>query len=114
METLFNNIKIITPFEVLYNHSVIIEKGKIKDIIEDEVINLKDFKTVIDGEGMFLAPGFIDIHNHGNSGYDVMDATEEALDKMGEYHISKGVTSYLGTALTSSYENLTNAMKNIV
>lgn len=114
MKTLFKNVKIITPFDVLHNHSVIIKDGKIENIIEDETINLEDFKTVVDGEGLYLAPGFVDIHNHGNSGYDVMDATEEALDKMGEYHISNGVTSYLGTALTSSYENLKNAIKNIV
>ena len=114
MKTLFKNIKIITPFDVLHEHSVIIKDGKIENIVEDESVNLEEYQTIIDGEGMFLAPGFIDIHNHGNSGYDVMDATEEALDKIGEYHISNGVTSYLGTALTSSYENLTKAIENIV
>lgn len=113
MKTLIKNVKIITPFDVLHDHSLVIEDEKIEDIIEDEKISLEDFETVIDGEGLFLAPGFVDIHNHGNSGFDVMDSTEEALDGIGEYHISNGVTSYLGTALTSSYKNLTNAITNI-
>lgn len=114
MKTLIKNVKIITPFDVLHDHSLVIEKEKIEDIIEDKAINLKEFETVIDGEGLFLSPGFVDIHNHGNSGFDVMDSTEEALDKMGDYHISNGVTSYLGTVITSSYENMTDAIKNIV
>lgn len=114
METLIKNIKIITPFDVLYNHSLIIKEDKIEGIIEDKEVNSEEFVKVIDGEGLFLAPGFVDIHNHGNSGYDVMDNTEEALDGMGDYHIANGVTSYLGTVITSSYENMTDAIKNIV
>ncbi len=44
-----------------------------------------------------------------------MDSSEEALDKIGgEYHISNGVTSYLGTVITSSCEDMIKAMENIV
>ncbi len=114
MRTLIKNVRIITPFELLYDHSLIIKKDKIEDIVEDKDINLKEFKKVVDGQSLYLAPGFVDIHNHGNSGFDVMDATEEALDKIGAYHISNGVTSYLGTVITSSYENISNAIENIV
>lgn len=114
MKTLFRNVKIITPFDVLYGHVLTLEDGRINHIVEEGKVDVNDFENVVDGEGLFLAPGFIDIHNHGNCGYDVMDATEEALDSMGSYHISNGVTSYLGTALTSSYENMTAAIKNIV
>ncbi|MBC8591338.1 N-acetylglucosamine-6-phosphate deacetylase [Wansuia hejianensis] len=114
MKTLIKNCKIITPYDVLYGYGVIVEDDKINNILEEENIDTKEFYNIIDGEGGYLAPGFIDIHNHGNSGFDIMDRTEEALDKIGEYHISNGVTSYLGTVITSSYEDMENAIKNIV
>ena len=33
----------------------------------------------IDGGGLYLSPGFIDIHVHGGGGHDFMDASEEAV-----------------------------------
>ena len=43
-----------------------------------------------------------------------MDSTEEALDKMAEFHMKNGVTSFLGTIITSSYENMIKACENMV
>ena len=110
---LIKNVKIISPFEVLEGLGVKISEGKIVEINLDHLLEDSEGE-IIDGGGNYLSPGFIDIHNHGNSGYDVMDSTEEALDKIGEFHLSNGVTSYLGTIITSSYENTIKAMKNIV
>ena len=70
-------------------------------------------KTEINAESKFVAPGFIDIHSHGNSGYDVMDASKKALDAMGDYHISKGVTSYLASIITASKEDMLRAAKMV-
>lgn len=113
MSTLFKNIRLITPYEVLHGYGVIISEGKITNIDLEQNIKTESVDQIIDGNGQFLSPGFIDIHNHGNSGYDFMDATEEAIDKIGEYHLQNGVTSYLGTVLTQSYESMINAVKNI-
>ena len=110
---LIKNVKIISPYEVLEGLGVKINEGKIVEINLDHLLEDSEGE-IIDGGGNYLSPGFIDIHNHGNSGYDVMDSTEEALDKIGEFHLSNGVTSYLGTIITSSYENIIKAMKNIV
>lgn len=114
MKVLIKNVKIITPNEILIGHDLLIKDDRIHQI--DKSSNFKYLKSIkiIDGRGNYLSPGFIDIHNHGNSGYDVMDSTEEALDNMGMYHISNGVTSYLGTVITSSYESMIDAMGNMV
>lgn len=113
MHMLIKNVKIITPYEVLYGFGLKILDGKIIDINLEHL--LEDLgEEIIDGKGNYLSPGFIDIHNHGNSGYDVMDSTEEAIDKMGKFHLSNGVTSYLGTIITSSYDDMIKAMENIV
>lgn len=111
MHMLIKNVNIITPYEVLRGYGVWIKDGKIQDIDLEE--NFQDIEHIIDGEGQYLSPGFIDIHNHGNMGYDIMDSSEKALDEMGKYHLSNGVTSYLGTVITSSYEDMVKAMENI-
>jgi N-acetylglucosamine-6-phosphate deacetylase len=51
-------------------------------------------ETVVDGRGLILSPGFIDLHCHGGAGADVNDATDEALAAVGSYHRSRGVTAY--------------------
>lgn len=114
MKTLIKNIRLITPYDILEGYSLAIENGYILDIRRLSEFDLDDFNTIIDGKGNYLGPGFIDIHNHGNLGFDIMDSSEEALDKIGEYHISNGVTSYLGTVITSSCEDMIKAMENIV
>ncbi|MCF6465814.1 N-acetylglucosamine-6-phosphate deacetylase [Clostridium sp. Cult2] len=114
MKILINNVNIITPYEIKYRYSLIIDKGKIAKIEKQEEIDKNGIDTIVDLEGKFLAPGFIDIHNHGNSGYDIMDSTEEALDRIAEFHLKNGVTSFLGTVITSSYENISKAIDNIV
>lgn len=114
MKTLIKNARIITPYEVLEEFVVIMEDEKITEIIYEGDIESSQFDTIIDGQGYYLSPGFVDIHNHGNSGFDIMDSNKEALDQIGQYHISNGVTSYLGTVITSSYEDIIQAIENIV
>lgn len=114
MRSLIRNVRIVSPYEVLEGYGLIIEEGIIRDIAKEASLDHREYERVVDGQGKYLAPGFIDIHNHGNSGFDIMDSSEEALDKMGEYHISNGVTSYLGTIITSSYEDTVLAIDNIL
>ena len=114
MKTLIKNVSIITPYDILFGCGVVIEEGKITRIDKEEKIDKENSDHIIDGEGKYLSPGFMDIHNHGNSGYDVMDSTEEAIDGMAEFHLKNGVTSFLGSVITSSYENMIKASKNIV
>lgn len=113
MSTLIKNIRLITPNSMEKGYGVVFNKGKIIDIDLEENINLELISEVINGDGRFLSPGFIDIHNHGNTGHDIMDSTEETLDKIGEFHIKNGATSYLGTIITSSYDNIITSIKNI-
>lgn len=113
MKTLIRNINLINPYEIFFGYSVVVDKDKIVDIGMEGNINIENIDLVIDGKGNFLAPGFVDIHNHGNIGFDIMDCTEEAIDNIGKFHLQNGVTSYLGTVITSSYENMSNAIENL-
>lgn len=114
MKTLIKNCRIVKVDKILDGHCLIIEDGLIKDIAREEDIDLADFERIVDGQGNFLGPGFIDIHNHGNSGYDFMDASSQALESIDSYHLSKGVTSYLATIITSSQEDRLKTIENIL
>ena len=69
---------------------------------------------IIDYTGYSIAPGLVDTHIHGFGGVDVMDNNiEGTLHTMSEGLLSTGVTSFLPTTLTSSYEQLLAVTENI-
>ena len=50
----------------------------------------------------WIVPGFIDVHLHGASGYDVCDATPEAIAAIAEAKLAEGCTTFLpSTRITS-------------
>jgi N-acetylglucosamine-6-phosphate deacetylase len=112
MKTLIKNSKIIGENKILIGHSLVIEDGKISKIIKNDVSEQAD--KVVDGKGCYLSPGFIDIHNHGNNGFDTMDSTIEAIDGMAKFHIKNGVTSFLATTMTASFVKTKKAISNVV
>lgn len=113
MLTLIKNVKIVLPDKILEGHSVVVNEGKISNILANKTIDDANYDNVIHGENNYLSPGFIDIHTHGNSGYDILDSTTEAIDNISKYNLLNGVTSFLGTIITSSYSETVNAINNI-
>ncbi|MTI65830.1 MAG: phosphonate metabolism protein PhnM [Firmicutes bacterium] len=59
---LITNGLIVTEDEILKNHEILIEKDKIKEIRKKGEISKEGIKEVIDANGGYIAPGFIDIH----------------------------------------------------
>ena len=45
---------------------------------------------VLDLEGKFISPGFIDVHTHGAYGYDTNDVNEEGLRNWTKNVVSEG------------------------
>ena len=101
------NCKIIYQ-DKIEEGSILIKDGKI------EKINPEDFKgEVLDAKGLYLSPGFIDVHIHGAGGYDTMDGTVEALNTIAKVIVEHGTTSFLPTTMTVSTEEINKAMKVI-
>ncbi len=55
---------------------------------------------------VLVVPGFIDVHIHGWGGHDAMGGSE-ALSGMARALAARGVTSFLPTSVTASFEKLT-------
>lgn len=66
--------------------------------------------TTLDATGCFILPGFLDVHVHGGAGYDVMDATPEALTAMARFFAQHGVTAFLATTMTATHDAILAAV----
>ena len=62
-----------------------------------------------DLQGMYVIPGLVDIHSHGNSGHDFSDGDPEGLKVMGRFDARHGITSFLPTSMTLPYDRLETA-----
>lgn len=114
MKIKIKNGKVITPDDILEGYAVGIADGKIESVKKkNEIPPDSCFDKVIDAGENYVSPGFIDIHNHGNNGHDVMEGTCEALSSMASFHISKGVTSFLATTMTDSIPKTKKVIKTV-
>lgn len=103
------NGKILTPYRIIPNGSVLITGGIITAVSEGN-IDVSD-AIEIDAKGNYIAPGFIDIHVHGGGGHDFMDGSENAFLKAAETHARYGTTSMSPTTLTSEKEDLMKTLE---
>jgi len=97
------NGRIITPESIIENGSLLISDGIITEISDKEISSNAD---IIDAEGNFISPGFIDIHVHGGGGSDFMDGTIRDFLTIAETHLQYGTTALVPTTLTAEKENL--------
>ena len=65
--------------------------------------------AVIDAQGGYVIPGLIDMHIHGYLGEDSSDGKPEGLRVMADGLKKNGVTGFLPTTMTVSYEELRRA-----
>ena len=81
---------------------------------DEKIISFENSaEEIIDAQGNFVSPGFINIHIHGCANSDTMDATPAALKNMCEFLPSTGVTSFLPTTMTMTLDEIYRALKNI-
>lgn len=65
----------------------------------------------IDAGGLYLSPGFVDIHVHGGAGSDFMDATGEDVERVFRYHAAHGTTALCPTTATAPLEEILAALE---
>lgn len=105
MKTLIQNGLLILP-EGIRKGSLLLEDGRIARVIPEGEEPRSVGVETIDAEGLYVAPGFIDLHTHGAGGADFMDGTVEAYLTAARMHAMHGTTLLYPTTLTSTNELL--------
>jgi len=63
-------------------------------------------QDALDAQGMYLIPGFVDVHIHGALSHDFSDADVSGADAIARRLVRHGVTSHLATTMTMPEETL--------
>lgn len=108
---LIRNAQLITPFRLIKRGEVFIEQGRIAFVgAFGEGNPPLGTSRLIDAQGLYVSPGFVDIHVHGGGGGDVMDARVSSLEAICKTHAAGGTTSLLLTTLTAPLSQIEEAL----
>src|SRR5439155_13209280 len=116
---IFTNARLIFPDGIRDGFEVVVEEGKIAAIRPPSPTLLRagertrahDEDEVIDLDGSYLAPGFVDLHVHGAVGRDTMEASDEAFRTICNFHASGGTTSLLLTTATAPLDKIVDVLQ---
>jgi N-acetylglucosamine-6-phosphate deacetylase len=100
------NGRVVGPRAILEQHCLVIEEGRINQILPTAQKLWPEDAQVIDAGGDFVAPGFVDMHVHGGLGRDTMEASVEALAQIAKFHATGGTTAMTLTTVTDSTEKI--------
>src|SRR6266498_1237383 len=104
---IFTNARLIFPDAIRDGLELVAEEGKITAIREQ---TQSGWEGVINLQGNYLAPGFIDLHVHGALGRDTMEASAEAFRSICDFHASGGTTSLLLTTATAPLDEIVKVL----
>ena len=105
MITAYTNAKLILPDGIVPG-SLIVEDDLIKEVLPHATL-----EDAVDLGGLYLAPGFIEMHTHGAGGYDYMDGTKEAFIGASMMHFAHGTTTILPTTVAATREEILRAIE---
>jgi N-acetylglucosamine-6-phosphate deacetylase len=60
------NTKLILEDGIIFDGAIVFDNEKIIDFGESDNVVIPADAEIIDANGLYTAPGFIDIHNHGS------------------------------------------------
>lgn len=104
--------KIITPFRIVNNGTIIIEDGIISEIGKRDT-SIPDGCEVIDVSGRMITPGFVDLLVHGGGGNGFADENSDSIQKVSEYFLSNGSTTVLGSLFAKPHKQLLNDLDRL-
>ena len=108
---IFTNCKLVLSDRVVPGN-VLVENGIISAVERTGNVNApfpaawnNNKPEIVDCGGMYLSPGFIDIHNHGRLGCDVMDGKASSMETIAKNQAEHGVTGFLASTSSVPWEN---------
>jgi N-acetylglucosamine-6-phosphate deacetylase len=113
---LIRNAKLLTKTHVMDIGWLHVENGKIVGLGSGEPpVSLSKSMSahLIDAQGQWAVPGFIDIHVHGADGFAVMDGATGSIAAIGRFHAGHGTTGWLPTTLTAPVSELEKSIQAV-
>ena len=113
---IFTNTRLIFPDGIRDGLEVVVQEGRIA-AIHSSTPKLRRTgervreNEIVDLNGNYLAPGFIDLHVHGALGRDTMEASAEAFRSICDFHASGGTTSLLLTTATAPLNEIVKVLQ---
>src|SRR5205814_8157387 len=92
--------RVVLPDRILEEGSVVCRGGRIEKVRRGR--GAPRGAAVIDAQGGWIVPGFVDIHVHGANGADYMDGTVDAVKRANRAHLRRGTTTIFPTTTTGS------------
>jgi N-acetylglucosamine-6-phosphate deacetylase len=110
---IINNLMVHSEKETYKNGYIKVVDGKIAEVgPASQYKQDHDAKVITLSPDYQVIPGAIDIHIHGASNSDAMDATHNALSTMAKTLPKEGTTSFLATTMTQSTQAIESALLN--
>jgi N-acetylglucosamine-6-phosphate deacetylase len=115
MRTVLTAKRLLNGTTLLDHPIVSIEDGRITSITTRAAADsaAAGADQILDFPEATLAPAFFDVHIHGAAGFDVMDATPQALATMGRFLASHGTGSYLATTVTAPVDATLHSLSEL-
>ena len=105
----FVNAQLITDSGVVPDGMVVVREDRID--YAGARREVPDGAEVVDAGGLYLSPGFVDIHVHGGAGSDFMDAAAADIETVFHYHAAHGTTSLCPTTATAPLDEILAALE---
>jgi N-acetylglucosamine-6-phosphate deacetylase len=87
------NANVVLEGGILWDGAVLISDGRIVGIGEGREIEIPKDAEIIDAEGNYVGPGFVDIHVHGGNGF----STHKDVVMAAKHFLKNGTTSIFAT-----------------
>jgi len=99
---------VLTPLQDLRNAVVLIENDRIVAVGRQANVTIPEDAEVMDFGDRIVAPGFVDVHNHGANGHWANEGSE-AVKEIARWLVQTGTTSWLATV--SDVESIRGVVK---
>lgn len=106
------NATVYSPDEVIEDGGVLVADGRIHTVAPVHQIELPENVAHIDGRGLHLVPGFIDLQLNGAIGHD-FTTEPRSIWQVADHLPRYGVTSFLPTIITAPLSASAAAMREI-
>lgn len=104
------NTNVILPDGIIFDGIVAFENDRIVKVCKAKDFEVPSSAEVIDANGLYTAPGLIDIHNHGSENGFFVDDTKACV----EHFLKHGQTTILPTFYqTMGYEDMVDGAKKL-